>query len=549
MTTPYSSSTVSTAALSGTNSLDSLLSGYKWGSSTLGTGITLSASFPGYGSVWNANYGAGEPQIGFVPLNGIQQQAAQSAMQAWANVANISWQTVPDNASQVGDVRIAFSSEVDISSGGQAWGYTYEPNGSYPEVGDVWISATIEASGFSAGSYDYMALMHELGHALGLKHPFETPNTLPTAQDNWAYSIMAYTSVPSWGHLLASTPMLYDVAAIQYLYGANMNYHSGDDTYVFKPSQPVIEALWDAGGFNTLDFSAFAANQTLDLNPGGINNLAGGSGATVVEICYGVSIQEVVLGSGNNTVTAGPALRTVIGGSGTDVVIMKEGAYRFDQQTPATTLTLQHVANVASGNHYVTNIAPQDIASGLVHGEASGIAQLYLASFGRAPDADGLDYWLQQEYTGKTSLQQMTASFVSSSEYQARFPVSTDATALVTAVYKNVFSRTPDTGGLNYWVNALNSGAQTPQSLILNMLGSAQNSDLTLINDRDNVALYYTGKLAETGHSYDQSGITSLLQSVTSDAATVTSAHATIDNAMAGLVTLTGQPAASSTTA
>lgn len=543
MPTPTTSGAASTAALSGNNFIDSLLSGYKWGSSTLDTGITLTASFPTYGSVWDQSYGSGEPFYGFAPLTSSQQQAAQMAMQAWANVANINWQIVPDSATQVGDVRIAYSQEVNVSSS-NTWGYAYYPNASFPEGGDVWISPDIESSNYALGSYDFMALMHELGHALGLKHPFETPDTLPIQYDNWEYSIMSYTDVPSWGNLNASTPMLLDIEAMQYLYGPNMSYHSGDDTYKFDPNHPVIEALWDAGGFNVMDFSAFSANQTLDLNPGGINNLAGGAGATVVEIAYGVSIQEVIVGNGNDTIIAGPALRTIIGGAGNNEVVMKEGAYRFDQHTASTTLTLQNIATVESGNHYVTNIAPQDISSGLVRIEAKDIAQIYLAAFGRAADTDGLDFWFQQDYTGQYNLQQIASGFVSSAEYLVRFPVNTSAATLVTAFYNNVFSRAPDAAGLNFWVNALSTGFTTPQTLMLSMLYGAQNGDLTLLNNRDDVSLYYTGKLAETGANYDQSGITALLQSVTSDSSTVTAAHTMIDHAVAGLVTLTGLPTA-----
>ena len=49
-------------------------------------------------------------------------------------------------------------------------------------------------------------------------------------------------------YIVSSTPMVYDIAAIQYLYGANMNHNSGDTTYSFDPDTPFIEAIWDAGG-------------------------------------------------------------------------------------------------------------------------------------------------------------------------------------------------------------------------------------------------------------------------------------------------------------
>ena len=82
--------------------------------------------------------------------------------------------------------------------------------------------------------------------------------------DALKYSIMSYRDyieddIDGVGpNSFSTTPMLYDVLALQTLYGANWNYRSGNDTYSWAPGAKVYETIWDGGGVDTLS----AANQT-----------------------------------------------------------------------------------------------------------------------------------------------------------------------------------------------------------------------------------------------------------------------------------------------
>src|SRR4051812_42589852 len=106
---------------------------YRWGGS-LGTPVTISYSFPtssdpslwshqaiydGYGSPGNPD---GEPWNGFQALNTTQQGLFQQALQSWADVANITFTQVGESSSDVGDIRVAGSSEV-TNSDAAAWAY------------------------------------------------------------------------------------------------------------------------------------------------------------------------------------------------------------------------------------------------------------------------------------------------------------------------------------------------------------------------------------------------------------------------------------------
>ncbi|MGL5115028.1 MAG: DUF4214 domain-containing protein [Beijerinckiaceae bacterium] len=94
------------------------------------------------------------------------------------------------------------------------------------------------------------------------------------------------------------------------------------------------------------------------------------------------------------------------------------------------------------------------------------IAMLYEAGFGRAADAGGLNYWIDQ-YDAGLSLQQMAAGFLDSQEFTARYgdDDAMNATRFVEVMYNNVLGRAPDTGGYDYWVTRMDGGMDREQTL------------------------------------------------------------------------------------
>src|SRR5262245_15731596 len=109
-------------------------------------------------------------------------------------------------------------------------GCTYAPDssgvGALP--GDVWIYSNFAGDSFTLGSSQYKVLLHEIGHAIGLDHP-----SLLTGDEN----SRMYTVMSGGNHPYAldepGTYMVYDIAAIQYLYGTNFASRIGDDVYGF----------------------------------------------------------------------------------------------------------------------------------------------------------------------------------------------------------------------------------------------------------------------------------------------------------------------------
>ncbi len=97
-------------------------------------------------------------------------------------------------------------------------------------------------------------------------------------------------------------------------------------------------------------------------------------------------------------------------------------------------------------------------------GEADGrtpVARLYWAYYLRAPDTDGLKYWLD---TGKP-LDQVSAAFAAAPEFGQRYGALSDE-QFVRLVYQNVLGRQPDNAGLVFWLQRVIGGMTHGQMML-----------------------------------------------------------------------------------
>ncbi len=331
MPTPIGSTNSTDITLSGDSLIDSLVYGTKWGGS-LGSGATLSYSFLSNNSYYAASYSFDDEYLNSYQLSSNQKTAVTQALDAWAAVANIDFSLTVDSSTNAGDLR--FGGYAGMDSDTAAWAYL---PGSGPVAGDVWIGPATSDANPTPGTYDYLTFVHEIGHALGLKHSFESdssnPNVLPTEYEDVSYTVMSYSDAYSFE---PTTPMLLDIAAIQYLYGANMQWQTGNNTYQWAADKPVFETIWDAGGTDTLNASNQTAAVTLNLNPGTFSSIGQSffkyetSGATSINnglaIAYGARIENAVGSAYADTLIGNQWANVLNGGAGADQMIGGDGA-------------------------------------------------------------------------------------------------------------------------------------------------------------------------------------------------------------------------------
>ena len=277
--------TATSVSPTGTPLIDGVLSGSAW------TGAVTYA-FPARSGAYG--YGP-ENTDSFAAVSAAQRSAARFAMDIndgkGANdgfsIEGFTAVDITAGTSTSANIRLAQSATPPTA-------YAFYP-GTYDSAGDIWFG-TAYAGGINdyrkpvAGNYAWQTMLHEIGHAFGLKHGHESPS-LPANNDSLEYSVMTYrsyiggtASVTYENYGAPQTYMMADIAALQHMYGADFSTNSGKTVYRWTPdngrtyvngevaitpgANRIFATIWDGGGVDTYDLSRYATDLRIDLRPG-----------------------------------------------------------------------------------------------------------------------------------------------------------------------------------------------------------------------------------------------------------------------------------------
>ena len=371
-------SDIAATPLSGLNHIDSLIDngpGWNW---LLPSRNVLYYTF----SVTTGNEtGNTEISDNLSAFNATQHVACLNQLSYISQLTGISFAEASD-ATQA-DIHFASTDIISSvnTSGLCSWSYVYSTD-SGNNITDYSAEAYIyldnnewggENGSPIVGNFGYETLLHELGHALGLKHPFEGTQTLASYEDNTNFSIMSYNQSG-----IHSTFSPFDVAALMWLYGGDglggslgvstsgvyivgtyysnlLNGGAGND---FLEGMEGSDQLVGGGGNDVMvggdgnDFyyvdsiNDFITETNSDFIIGGIDTIY-----SSVSTLLGGNLENLTLtsnsainGTGNalnNTIVGNLANNTLTGGAGGDTLDGGDGIDTADYSALATAVTAE----------------------------------------------------------------------------------------------------------------------------------------------------------------------------------------------------------------
>jgi len=436
------------------------------------------------------SYGGTEGGTAFQPATDAMKQAVRDVFQRLSSELGMGFEEVSDSATSYGQIRVGV---LQLSSAkGQAYVPADVPKGD-PRAGDVYLDVESLAA-LAPGQEGWQALLHEIGHALGLRHPSAT-----AAVNAPLYTVMSEQSAGNG--LSQSWFGPADLIALRAAYGEPARIAVvRDSVYALTDAHgQALQAVYDYdAGVDTLDASAVTVGALLDLRPGGLSSVgltAGGVYAVdnlvldwnaAIEQVVGTRGDDLIYGNAwSNRITPGIGNDRILGDAGLDTVVLagRPQDYLVSSGFQAGVYFVSPVEGGALDKSGVKTLEGVERVSftgggGLafdVSQTAGQAYRIYKAAFNRTPDAEGLGYWIGQMDKGM-GLQEVSARFIDSKEFKTLYGDAPSKADFLTKVYTNVLGRAPDKGGYDWWLNAMNTDpSKTFSKVLADFSESAEN--------------------------------------------------------------------------
>lgn len=197
---------------------------------------------------------------------------------------------------------------------------------------------------------------------------------------------------------------------------------------------------------------------------------------------------------------ANSANSSINGGLGLDVSIYKNKLSTYlitnldNGSFSVTSSFLDGSSTVRDTLKNVERLQFSDINLALdMDGVAGQAYRIYEAVLGRAPDLEGLGYWINDMDNG-VSLTTIAKGFIASPEFQNKYGVNPPYETYLNLLYNNILDRDHDTDGINYWVSNMQKGIDSPAAVLASFSEGFENT----ANVAPDIAngIYYTSWIA-----------------------------------------------------
>lgn len=354
-------------------SIHGLMSGLAW---NYAVQDDMTYSLPASGSFYESPSPDDNPQdYGFQLATAMQEAAFRQIMRLVESLTQIKVREVTETPETHANIRLANTTLYDEARA--------ELPNNFPTAGDIWFTPA-GADYFTPylGNFGFFTLLHEVGHALGLKHGHEELGwnqayfgTLPPEEDHHNFSVMTYRSYmgapPADLNVYGSYATSYmqnDIAALQFLYGANFETNAEDTVYGWNPEtgemsinrkgqgvpveNKIFQTIWDGNGNDTYDLSNYRSDVRISLEPGSFSTFESGQLADLFKLSPGRKfadgnianarlynddprslIENAIGGSGDDDIRGNATANRLEGGDGNDTL---DGGARVDELVGGT---------------------------------------------------------------------------------------------------------------------------------------------------------------------------------------------------------------------